>query len=269
MSHKRIQRSSFGFLPKDRANSFGTWLKPYLISRDQFSGERPGVIWVHVDYISPQTFMSMAYADKGCSLFDLMALAVFDSPKRNHITQLIFSGGAYLVEKGDHLRSSFRHVVYNSPNSKFGKVVLFPDGRQSIKREQPLRGSVAKAFLNDAILNVAVAPGQSKGPIAVYDDILARFGSSPELSQRELVATALIDKGLTLRLLGCSEESIVVYDEVLGRFGSCTEPALPESLGRALFNKGHTLCARSPRRGARGLRRRGGTFRRCHRIVTT
>jgi hypothetical protein len=90
-------------------------------------------------------FNSMAYATKGASLFDLIALAVLDSPKREHITQLVFSGGAHLVKKGEYQISSYRRVVYNSPSSNFGEAVLFPDGRRWTKREQPLRGSVAKA----------------------------------------------------------------------------------------------------------------------------
>jgi hypothetical protein len=104
---------------------------------------------------SPEIFDSMAYAKKGSSLFDLMALAVFDSPKRSHITQLIFSGGSHLVKKGGYGNSSFRRVVYNSPTSKFGEA-LFPEGRQLIQREQPLRGSIAKALLNRAIVNVSI-----------------------------------------------------------------------------------------------------------------
>lgn len=53
----------------------------------------------------------MTYANNGISLFDLMALAVFDSPKRSHITQLVFSGGAHFVQKGNQGNSTFRRIV--------------------------------------------------------------------------------------------------------------------------------------------------------------
>jgi hypothetical protein len=162
-------------------------------SKRQFSGTRPGIIWVHVDYISPEIFNSMAYAETGASLFDLIALAVLDSPKRDNITQLVFSGGAHLVKKDDHQISSFGRVVYNSPRSKFGEAALFPDGRKLKKVEQPLRGSVAKELLKRAAVDVAVTHGQSKGHNPIYDDLLTRFGSGNELPLRELVAP-FIDK---------------------------------------------------------------------------
>jgi hypothetical protein len=131
-------------------------------SRRQFSGNRPGIIWVHVDYVTADAFDFMAHAKKGSSLFDLIALAVLDSRKRDHLTQLIFSGGAHLVKKDDYQTSSFKRVVYTSPGSKFSEAVLFREGKQLTKRDQPLRGSVAKALLNRAILNVAVAHTRSK-----------------------------------------------------------------------------------------------------------
>jgi len=162
-------------------------------SKRQFSGNRPGIIWVHVDYISRHIFDSLTYAKKGSSLFDLIALAVLDSPKRDHISQLVFSGGAQLVKKDDYQMSSFRHVVYNSPRSKFSEARLFPAGRQLKDLEQPPRGSVAKALLSQATLTVSAAH-QSRGPNRAYDDLLARFAVGNEVPLGELVAAPSIDK---------------------------------------------------------------------------
>ena len=205
----------------------------------QLSGNRPGIVWVHVDYVSPDTFDAMAYAKTGNSFFDLIALAVLDSPKREHLTQLIFSGGAHSMNRDDHRMSSFRRIVYTSPNSKFREAVLFREGKQLTRRDQPLRGSVAKALLNKAALNVPVLLG--KGPAAIYNDLVARFGSSTELPARELVAAVLIQKGAALGLLGQNEEAIAVYDLVLARFGSAAELPLREGVANALFNKGNVL----------------------------
>ena len=86
-------------------------------------------------------------------------------------------------------------------------------------RDEPLRGSVAKALLNKATLNVPAL--LSKGPLRIDDDLLVRFGRSSEsLLARELVAAILIQKGATLGLLGHNEEAIAVYDLVLALFGS-------------------------------------------------
>jgi tetratricopeptide (TPR) repeat protein len=213
----------------------------------QLSGNRPGIVWVHVDYVSPDTFDAMAYAEKGSSFFDLIALAVFDSRKRDHLTQLVFSGGAHLIKKDDRRTSSFRRVVYTSPNSKFREAVLFREGKQWAKRDQPLGGSAAKALLNKATLNVPAL--LTKGPAAIYDDLVSRFGSSAELPARELVAAVLIQKGATLSLLGHNEEAIAVYDLMVARFGSDLELSLRARVANSLFNKGNVLRKVSGRSG--------------------
>jgi tetratricopeptide (TPR) repeat protein len=58
------------------------------------------------------------------------------------------------------------------------------------------------------------ALGRSEDEIAVYDDLLARFGTATELPLRERVANTLINKGLTLGGLGRSEDAIAVYDAI-------------------------------------------------------
>ena len=69
-------------------------------AKRQFTGSRPGIIWLHIDYLIPEQFDALAFREKGPSLFDLMALAVLDSPKRSHLCQLVFSGGSYLERRG-------------------------------------------------------------------------------------------------------------------------------------------------------------------------
>ena len=66
-------------------------------------------------------------------------------------------------------------------------------------------------------------------------------GGLVNLTQREQVARALVNKGVTLGTLGRSEHEIEVYDEVVARFGAATEPALCEQVARALVNKGFRL----------------------------
>jgi tetratricopeptide (TPR) repeat protein len=77
--------------------------------------------------------------------------------------------------------------------------------------------------------------------LAVYDDLLRRFGDATESALREQVARALFNKGVTLGQLNRGEEALAVYDDLLRRFGDATEPALREGVAKALFNKGFTL----------------------------
>src|SRR5437867_2154677 len=82
---------------------------------------------------------------------------------------------------------------------------------------------------------------RSEEAIAVYDEVVRRFGDAPEPAVREQVAKALFTKGVVLDRLNRSEEAIAVYDEVLRGFGDATEPAVREQVAKALFNRGGTL----------------------------
>jgi tetratricopeptide (TPR) repeat protein len=85
--------------------------------------------------------------------------------------------------------------------------------------------------------------GRSQEEIAVYDDLIARFGTATEPALREPVARALVSKGARLYALGRREEEIAVYDDLIARFGIATEPALREPVAKALVSKGYALYA--------------------------
>ena len=87
--------------------------------------------------------------------------------------------------------------------------------------ELPLREAVARALVNKGVRLGAL--DRSAEEVAVYDDLLARFGTATELPLREAVAEALVNKGITLGALDRSAEEIAVYDDLLARFGTATE----------------------------------------------
>ncbi len=98
-------------------------------ARHQLSGTRPGIVWTHIDYIDKTMFDSLAYSARRPSLFDQIANAVFNSAKRRHVMQLIFSGAPYLSKDDTYGRSAFESVIYNAPESKFGEPMLFGGGK--------------------------------------------------------------------------------------------------------------------------------------------
>src|SRR6516225_8598717 len=111
-----------------------------------------------------------------------------------------------------------------------------------------LKRQVAAARLSDAqaLLNKGRTLGELRRreeAIAVYDDLIARFGNATELALREHVVLALLDKGNTLGELRRREEAIAVYDDLLARVGNATELALRERVALALLDKGNTLRA--------------------------
>ncbi len=77
--------------------------------------------------------------------------------------------------------------------------------------------------------------------VAVYDDVIKRFGDSKESALQDQVAKALVSKGFALGRLGRSEEEIAVYNNVIKRFGDSKELALQEGVAMALVNKGASL----------------------------
>ena len=80
--------------------------------------------------------------------------------------------------------------------------------------------------------------GDSAAAIAVYDEVIERFGGSDVPALQEGVARALVNKGVAKRQLGDSAAAIAVYDEVIERFGGSDVPDLLVEVARALVNKG-------------------------------
>jgi tetratricopeptide (TPR) repeat protein len=101
------------------------------------------------------------------------------------------------------------------------------------------RLSDAKALISKAVEFSTL--GRNEDEIAVYDDLIAQFGSASELPLREQVAVALDKKGHTLGALGCSEEAIAAYDDLIARFGNASDLPLLEHVASARSNKGDAL----------------------------
>src|SRR3984957_1840094 len=101
-------------------------------ARRQFSGSTPAVIWTHINFIPDEVFLSLGTAqqDARVCLLDAIANATLRSEKRNHLSQLVFSGGAFLDKRNSTARSSYRTVVYDSPICRFGQNVIFEGGRK-------------------------------------------------------------------------------------------------------------------------------------------
>ena len=106
-------------------------------------------------------------------------------------------------------------------------------------KEPTLRERVAMALFNAGFTLGML--DRSEEEIAVYDDLVERFGAAGEPALRERVARALVNKGFRLGTLDRSEEAIAVYDDLVERFGAAGEPALREEVAQALVNKGVTL----------------------------
>lgn len=107
---------------------------------------------------------------------------------------------------------------------------------QSGDKEGAVRFWGAAAQKDDAkpedVARILVGQGSTLGQlkrfedeIAVYDEVMRRFGGASGPALRVPVANALVNKGITLVQLGRPADAIAVYDEVIRRFGEAAEAA--------------------------------------------
>jgi tetratricopeptide (TPR) repeat protein len=95
-----------------------------------------------------------------------------------------------------------------------------------------------------ALFNKAYALGELKRhdeAIAIFDDLVARYGNHDMAVIQERVCAALYNKGIDLGKLDRSEDAISAYNEVLARFGAIQNPSLLVTIVSALYNKGVRL----------------------------
>ena len=73
------------------------------------------------------------------------------------------------------------------------------------------------------------------------DDAVNAFARASTSTTREIAAISTFDKGVTLGVLGRSDDEIAVYDELIARDADRDELALREQVAKALVNKGFRL----------------------------
>lgn len=98
--------------------------------------------------------------------------------------------------------------------------------------EEP--NSEATAVNNRPVADTAAA-------IAVYDDIVRRFGRDKDPGIHSFVGHTLHKKSETLRLTGNDQGTVAVYDEIVERFGNDDAQISRRLVATALFRKGQTL----------------------------
>jgi hypothetical protein len=104
-------------------------------AKEQFSQRKPGVIWMHIGMITDELFKVLsAGGDANDCVLDRIALAALLSNKRNHLSQLVFSGGSSLKKTVSTMFSSYETAVYDSPHCRFGSTVLFECRRKQLSR---------------------------------------------------------------------------------------------------------------------------------------
>ena len=78
--------------------------------------------------------------------------------------------------------------------------------------------------------------------LAVWDEVVQRFGASDAPADLMQVSMALVNRGTALGSLNRQEEALASWDEVVRRFGESAAPTLLLAVARALVNKGGLLA---------------------------
>ena len=82
---------------------------------------------------------------------------------------------------------------------------------------------------------------QNGDAIAVYDEVVRRYGDRAELDLAQRVAYALLNKGFLFSKLGRFNDELAVYEDLVQRYGERSEVSLTDPVAKALFNKGVRL----------------------------
>ncbi|HXC51295.1 MAG TPA: tetratricopeptide repeat protein [Candidatus Limnocylindrales bacterium] len=97
---------------------------------------------------------------------------------------------------------------------------------------------VATALLRKA---VALAASNDTTAVAIYDEVISRFGCRAEVALAESAARAFISKGGLLAAANKPHDEIAVYDEVVRRYSKSLQFPLDVQVAEALFRKAVTL----------------------------
>ena len=97
----------------------------------------------------------------------------------------------------------------------------------------------AKNLFDDAV--ALWNQDRAEDALAVFEELMSRFGESEMPALLEGVAMTLVNKGVVLGGIDRPEEALTVWDEVVSRFGESEAPILLEQVAKALVNKGVVL----------------------------
>jgi len=166
-----------------------------------------------------------------------------DPAIRPIIADALFKKGETLAEQGDtraaiaaYEEIDRRYAADKDPSFRQRAVrALFAKGtllsRQGTGEEPD--GEIPAATIRPT--------GDIAAAVAVYDDIVQRFGRDKDPAIRNSVGGTLLKKSEALRLAGDEQGTIAVYDEIAERFGSDNAQGSRQLVATALFRKGQTL----------------------------
>ncbi|MXX91541.1 MAG: hypothetical protein F4213_17670 [Boseongicola sp. SB0677_bin_26] len=179
---------------------------------------------------------------------DGLALAVGESPKISRIfpdgtrqgLEQISERTAAIVNA--HARGVLDEISAALGKDEFERVIEIADrflsaGRSGLAQVPDLLvASIvsAKAFAYEGL-------NDPEAELAIYDEVIERFGSGDAPELRGHLAIVLLRKGITLEQMGEDRAAIVTFDEIAERLEGDSKTDLQEWIVKAQVNKGGAL----------------------------
>jgi len=166
-----------------------------------------------------------------------------DPTLRPIIADALFKKAETLTEQGD-TRAAI--AAYDEIDYRYAK------DRDPAFRQRAVRALFAKGSLlgkqgmgeepdNEAPIVNLRPTGDTVAAVAVYDDIVQRFGHDKDPTIHNMVGGTLLKKSEALRLVGDDQGTVAVYDEIVTRFGNDETQVSRVLVATALFRKGMAL----------------------------
>jgi tetratricopeptide (TPR) repeat protein len=204
-----------GFLLVEKRTSSGAWSMPpnqRLAMQALSDSEAPLPDTVPLRGVQQRLSLALERTRMG-ELEALSDLLAMEQDYRPYITDpdasaavlhvmLIRAEIAQLFDKTDEALTIFNNAVE-----------LYETHYQDYASDETSASSAISAVLVNKGVRLG-ALGRSEDAVAVYDEVVARFGIREEVALAEQVARALVNKGGTLGALGRSEDAVAVYNEV-------------------------------------------------------
>lgn len=159
---------------------------------------------------------------------------------RTIVADALLKKGEVLAEQGE-TRAAI--AAYEEIDRRYAQ------DRDAGFRHRAVRALFAKGALlgthgtgeNPGSESQAKPTGNTAAAVAVYDDIVQRFGRDKDSNIRNFIRGTLLKKSEALRLAGDDQGTIAVYDEIVARFGNDDAKASRVLVATALFRKGLAL----------------------------
>lgn len=116
---------------------------------------------------------------------------------------------------------------------------------EASRRPESTQAQVAESIFSRGVMLGKL--GRHEEEIAIYDQIIARFGEAVEPVLLEGAARAMLYKGATLSDLNRCEEEVAILNQLIARFGEVVDPAFRDIVVGAINNLGFNLVLQAKR----------------------